>query len=79
MRWRMIKFLVHQMAAQRDILKIGDLADQAGLHRVTVSKLWNNKASQVDIRTMDALCVALGCQPGDLMEHVANKPRPKKK
>ena len=75
----MIKFLVHQVAAQRDILKIGGLAEQAGLHRVTVSKLWNNKASQVDTRTMDALCVALGCQPGDLMVHVANKAKPKKK
>ncbi len=75
----MIKFLVHQVVAQRDILKIGDLAEQARLHRVTVSKLWNNKASQVDTRTMDALCVALGYQPRDLMEHVANKAKPKKK
>ena len=57
----MIKFLIHQVAAQRDILKIGDLAEQAGLHRVTVSRLWNNQTSQIDKKTLNALCRALAC------------------
>lgn len=70
----MIKFLVHQVAAQKDILKIGDLAEKAGLHRVTVSKLWNNKANQVDTKTLEALCIALDCQPGELIERIPDPP-----
>ncbi len=37
-----IKFRVHKVAADRDITKIKDLAEKAGLALMTVSGLWNN-------------------------------------
>jgi len=75
----MIKFRVHKVAADRDITKIKDLAEKAGLAAMTVSGLWNNATLRVDLTTLNALCVALRCQPGDLMEYVSETPPPKRK
>jgi putative transcriptional regulator len=75
----MIKFRVHKVAADRDIIKIKDLAEKAGLAPMTVSGLWNNSTLRVDLTTLNALCVALQCQPGDLMEYVLEAPTPQRK
>jgi putative transcriptional regulator len=75
----MIKFRVHKVAADRDILKIKDLAEKAGLAPMTVSGLWNNSTLRVDLTTLNALCVALHCQPGDLMEYVSEASAPQRK
>lgn len=66
----MIKFRVHKVAADRDITKIGVMAERAGLNIKTVSALWNNNALRIDLSTLNALCEALNCTPGDLLEYV---------
>lgn len=66
----MIRFRLHKVAANLDILKIGELAEKAGLSPQTVSGLWNNNTLRVDLATLDALCEVLHCTPGDLLEYL---------
>mgnify|MGYP004549035725 FL=1 len=45
-----------------------ELADKIGLSAVNLSILKTGKAKGVRFSTLDALCKALECQPGDLLE-----------
>jgi len=75
----MIKFRLHKVAADRDILKIGEMAERAGLSPQTVSGIWNNNALRIDLATLNALCEELQCTPGDLLEYVTEAPATGKK
>jgi len=66
----MIKFRLHKVAADRDITKIGVMAERADLSPQTVSGIWNNNVLRIDLSTLNALCEALHCIPGDLLEYV---------
>ncbi|MDR1565513.1 MAG: helix-turn-helix transcriptional regulator [Oscillospiraceae bacterium] len=57
---------VDVMMAKR---KIGasELSDKIGLTLSNLSVLKNNKAKAVRFSTLEALCRALECQPGDLL------------
>lgn len=76
----MIKFRLHKVAADRDITKIGVMAERSGLNPKTISALWNNNTLRVDLSTLNALCEALNCTPGDLLEYVTEAtPKGKKR
>ncbi len=45
-----------------------ELADQIGISEVNLSRLKCGKVSAVRFSTMEAICKALDCQPGDLLE-----------
>lgn len=51
--------------------KIGlnELAEKVGVANVNLSKLKNGHVSAVRFSTLVALCEALDCQPGDIMEY----------
>ena len=70
----MIRFTVHRRAAALDILQMKDLAERAGVHYVTISGIWKNASKRVDLETLDKLCKALDCEPGDLFERVPDPP-----
>lgn len=57
------------MMAKRKI-GLGELAEKIGLTQANLSILKNNKAKAVRFTTLDAICKALDCQPGDLLERV---------
>ena len=57
------------MMAKRKI-GLGELAEKIGLTQANLSILKNNKAKAVRFSTLDAICKALDCQPGDLLEWV---------
>lgn len=75
----MIRFLLHRVAANHDITKIKDVAEKAGLSALAVSGIWNNASLRVDLKTLNALCNALNCTPGDLFEYTPDTPKSKKK
>ena len=52
--------------------KIGltELASKIDLTLANLSILKNNKAKAVRFSTLEALCSALACQPGDILEYV---------
>ena len=48
----------------------GELAERVGITPANVSILKNGRAKAVRFTTLDALCQALDCQPGDILEWV---------
>ena len=58
---------VDVMLAKRKMTSI-QLANKIGLSPVNLSILKTGKAKGIRFSTLDALCEALDCQPGDLLE-----------
>ena len=56
------------MMAKRK-MSAGELAERVGITPANLSILKNNKARAVRFITLEALCRALNCQPGDLLEY----------
>jgi putative transcriptional regulator len=57
------------MMARRK-MRLNDLADQVGVSIQNLSILKTGKARAVRFSTLSALCRALQCQPGDLLEFI---------
>ncbi len=55
------------MMAKRKISS-GDLADKIGITQANLSILKTGKAKAVRFSTLEAICKALDCQPGDILE-----------
>jgi putative transcriptional regulator len=51
-------------------LKIADVARETGLNRSTITALYKESATRVDIEAVDALCRLFRCKVGDLFEFV---------
>ena len=58
--------------AQRKI-GLTELATKVDITMANLSILKNNKAKAVRFTTLDAICKALNCQPGDILEYVEGK------
>ena len=52
----------------------GELAEEIGITPANLSILKNNNAKAVRFSTLEALCKALDCQPGELLEYVEEEP-----
>lgn len=57
------------MMARRK-MSLTELADRVGITLANLSVLKTGKARAIRFTTLDALCQALQCQPGDLLEYV---------
>ncbi len=57
-----------EMAKQKKGLT--ELANEVDITLANLSILKNNKAKAVRFSTLDAICKALHCQPGDILEYV---------
>lgn len=53
-------------------MKIVDVARETGLHRNTVTLLYNETATRLELDTMDRLCKLFHCSVGELFEFRAN-------
>ena len=51
-------------------LKVIDVARETGLHRNTITLLYKETATRIDLDTMDKLCALFDCQVADLFEYV---------
>ena len=60
------------MMARRKI-GLGELAEKVDITQANLSILKNNKAKAVRFSTLEALCRALSCQPGDILEWVPDE------
>ena len=63
-----IIFNIDVMLAKRK-MSVTELADKVGITLANMSVLKTGKAKAVKISTLAALCKALDCQPGDLLEY----------
>lgn len=55
------------MLAKRK-MSVTELTERVGITMANVSILKNGKARAIRFSTLEALCKALDCQPGDLLE-----------
>ena len=46
------------------------LADRVGITNVNLSKIKNNHVTAIRFSTLAAICEALDCQPGDILDYV---------
>ncbi|MBD5487240.1 MAG: helix-turn-helix transcriptional regulator [Lachnospiraceae bacterium] len=51
-------------------MRLNDLAVRVGISNVNLSYLKTGKVRAVRFSTLDAICKALKCQPGDILEYV---------
>lgn len=51
-------------------MKVIDVARETGLHRNTITLLYKETATRVDMDTMNKLCKLFKCSIGDLFEFV---------
>ena len=56
-----------EMAKQKKGLT--ELANEVDITLANLSILKNNKAKAIRFSTLDAICKALNCQPGDILEY----------
>lgn len=57
------------MLAKRK-MSVTELSEKVGITMANISILKNGKAKAIRFSTLDAICKALDCQPGDLLEYV---------
>ncbi len=64
----MIRINLDIMMARRK-MSLTELADRVGITLANLSILKTGKAKAIRFSTLDALCQALECQPGDILEY----------
>jgi putative transcriptional regulator len=70
----MIRVNLDVMLARRK-MRLGELADAVGVSIQNLSVLKTGKARAVRFTTLNAMCAALDCQPGDILEFDASAPQ----
>lgn len=56
------------MLAKRK-MSVTELSEKVGITMANLSILKNGKAKAVRLSTLEAICQALNCQPGDILEY----------
>ena len=63
-----IIFNIDVMLAKRK-MSVTELSNRVGITMANISILKNGKAKAINVSTLQKLCEALDCQPGDLLEY----------
>ncbi len=53
-------------------ISLNELAARVGIANVNLSKIKTGKISAIRFSTLEAICEALDCQPGDILEYTPN-------
>ncbi|MCL2671797.1 MAG: helix-turn-helix transcriptional regulator [Clostridiales bacterium] len=64
----MIIINVDVMLAKRK-MSVTELTERVGLTMANVSLLKNGKVKAIRLETLNKICAALNCQPGDVLEY----------
>ncbi len=65
------------MMAKRK-MGLTELAGKVDITLANLSILKNNKAKAIRLQTLEAICKALDCQPGDIIEYIPDEEAEKK-
>ncbi len=63
----MIIINIDVMLAKRK-MSVTELSERVGITMANISILKNGKAKAIKVETLDKICKALNCQPGDILE-----------
>jgi putative transcriptional regulator len=61
------------MLAKRK-MSVTELAERVGITMANISVLKNGKAKAIRFSTLETICKALECQPGDILEYKEDLP-----
>jgi putative transcriptional regulator len=50
-------------------ISLKELSDRVGVSNVNLSKMKTGRISAIRFSTLEAICEALSCQPGDILEY----------
>ena len=64
----MIIVNIDVMLAKRK-MSVTELSERVGITMANISILKNGKAKEIKIQTLDKICEALDCEPGDILEY----------
>ena len=65
----MIVLRLDRMLADRK-MSLNELSEHVGVSNVNLSRIKTGKVSGVRFPTLSAICKALNCQPGDILEYI---------
>ena len=54
-------------------MSLNQLTELVGISNVNLSKIKTGKISAIRFSTLNGICKALNCQPGDILEYVEEK------
>ena len=60
------------MLAKRK-MSVTELSERVGITMANISILKNGKAKAIKLSTLNSICTALNCQPGDILEYVEDE------
>jgi len=66
----MIRFRLSEIMGERKISNLSEIARRAGVSRLTIKALYDEEAQGIKWSTLNGLCRALNCQPGELLEYI---------
>ncbi|AQP53923.1 transcriptional regulator [Vagococcus penaei] len=64
-----IQINIDVMLAKRK-MSVTDLTNHVGITMANISILKNGKAKAIKFSTLEKICEALNCQPGDILEYI---------
>ena len=65
----MMKKLLSALITIDNYNKLKELSEKVGVSNVNLSKMKTGKISAIRFSTLEAICDALDCQPGDILEY----------
>ena len=74
----MLRFKIKELLAKKEFdegrrITLAEVAEAAGMNRMTLSKIINQKGYSTVTDNLDNLCVYFGCRIEELVEHVSNE------
>jgi len=71
----MIRFKIKELMAKKEFaedrrITIGEVASAAGIHRMTLSKMINQRGYNTSTENLGRLCAYFGCRVEELVEYV---------
>jgi putative transcriptional regulator len=71
-----IDLLVQEIAKARGILTIKALGEHANLAYDTAADLWHGRMKRIDLEVLNRVCMALECEPADLLKFTRDAESP---
>ncbi len=80
----MLRFRLKELLAEREfregrVITMVEVAENTGIHRMTLSKLANHRGYNATTDVMDRLCNYFSCRIEQLVEHIPGDNTPKEK
>lgn len=71
----MIRFRLKELIAEKEfkenrVVTLAEVAEATGVHRVTLSKIANNRGYHTSTEILDKLCAYFDCSVGDVAEYL---------